>query len=125
MILVTGCLGFIGSNLCRELVKNKRVLGLDIFDDKKGIEAKFPFVKSENFTLVNADITDYKELSKIFRQYRITKAIHLAAKSNPRSTGSNAGEYVDVNVMGTLGLLEECRKNHVKQFVFISTSNVY
>jgi len=125
MILVTGCLGFIGSNLCAALLGEEKVIGVDIFKNKKEIEERFPFVKNENFTLKNASILDEKEMEKIFSENDISKVVHLAAKSNPRSTGTAVQDYITVNVNGTINVLEQCSKHGIKQLIFISTSNVY
>ncbi|MEM0360838.1 MAG: NAD-dependent epimerase/dehydratase family protein [Candidatus Diapherotrites archaeon] len=125
MILVTGCFGFLVSNLCNNLVKREKIVGLDLFDGKRNLEKEFTFVKSENFILARADISNTHDLRRVFKKYKFEKVVHLAAKSEPRSQKSKANSYVITNVIGTLNLLEECRKNRVKKVVFASTSNIY
>lgn len=129
-ILVTGGAGFIGSNLCLYLTKqNFNVLCLDNFDDFYSEEIKLNNIKSllneKSFTLIRGDIRDGKLLKTIFEKNKIETVIHLAAKAGVRNSISNPTEYFDINVNGTLTLLEAMNSNGVKNLVFASSSSVY
>ncbi len=130
-ILVTGGAGFIGSHVSERLLKDgHRVVCLDNFssfydprlkeDNIKGI------IRHPDFVLVRGDILDTGTLRSVFSQYPIAKIVHLAALPGVRTSfGASSGNYVDVNLRGTLHLLEEAKENGVKQFVFASSSSVY
>ncbi len=130
IILVTGGAGFIGSNLCHFLI-NKRfqVVCLDNFDDFYLEEIKQnninDLLNSSLFSFVKGDIRDSKCLDNIFSNYQIDFVIHLAAKAGVRHSISNPQEYFDVNVNGSICLLEKMRKYNVKNLVFSSSSSVY
>lgn len=129
-ILVTGGAGFIGSNLCHYLTKqNFNVLCLDNFDDFYSKEIKLNNIKSllneKSFELITGDIRDSKLLKTIFENNKIETVIHLAAKAGVRNSILNPSEYFDVNVNGTLSLLEAMSSNGVKNLVFASSSSVY
>lgn len=129
-ILITGGAGFIGSNLCHYLTKqNFIVLCLDNFDDFYSEEIKLNNIKSllneKSFTLIRGDIRDSKLLKTIFENNKIETVIHLAAKAGVRNSILNPSEYFDINVNGTLTLLEAMRCNGVKNLVFASSSSVY
>lgn len=129
-ILVTGGAGFIGSNLCHYLTKqNFNVLCFDNFDDFYSEEIKLNNIKSllneKSFTLIRGDIRDGKLLKTIFENNKIETVIHLAAKAGVRNSISNPTEYFDINVNGTLTLLEAMNSNEVKNLVFASSSSVY
>lgn len=129
-ILVTGGAGFIGSNLCHFLVeKNFKVLCIDNFDDFYSEEIKLSNIKSllnkKSFELIRGDIRDSKLLKTIFANNKIETVIHLAAKAGVRNSIINPSEYFDVNVNGTLALLEVMKSNGVKNLVFASSSSVY
>ncbi|WEA01629.1 NAD-dependent epimerase/dehydratase family protein [Mucilaginibacter sp. SJ] len=124
-ILVTGGAGFIGSNLISILQKNGyHAICFDNFDEFK--EQKqlniSPFLDSENFTLIEGDICNMDHLKSI---PDIDVIVHLAAKTNVRSSINNARRFYEVNVSGTKNLLEFARLRRVKQFVFASSSSVY
>jgi len=129
-ILVTGGAGFIGSNLVEHLLnEGQRVICLDNFDPyydvaikKKNIEIA---AKSPKFTFLNADILDSKALTSCFEKHQIDIVIHLAAKAGVRPSLSDPKGYYDVNVSGTLNLLETMKKFGVKKMVFASSSSVY
>lgn len=130
VILLTGCAGFIGSHvLDRLLSMNEEVIGVDNFDSFynplikcKNIEHN---LKNKNFALYNADIRHIKEMNAIFQDNDITTIIHLAARAGVRPSINDPLLYEDVNIRGTLNLLELSRKYNVENFVLASTSSVY
>lgn len=129
-ILVTGGAGFIGSNLCHFLTKqNFNILCLDNFDNFYSEEIKLNNIKSllnkKSFTLIRGDIRDGKLLKTIFENNKIETVIHLAAKAGVRNSILNPSEYFDINVNGTLTLLEAMSSKGVKNLVFASSSSVY
>lgn len=129
-ILVTGGAGFIGSNLCHYFTKqNFNVLCLDNFDDFYSEEIKLNNIKSllneKSFELIRGDIRDSKLLKTIFKNNKIETVIHLAAKAGVRNSILNPSEYFDINVYGTVTLLEAMKSNGVKNLVFASSSSVY
>lgn len=137
-ILVTGGAGFIGSHLCEALLQaGHTVINVDSLNDfydpeiKKGnISEIFNTIKrkgiaQERFELVEGDIRDYFLLESIFLNRKIELIVHLAAYAGVRPSIDNPLLYADVNVNGTLNLLEMCRKYSVSKFIFASSSSVY
>jgi UDP-glucuronate 4-epimerase len=129
-ILVTGGAGFIGSHLCERLAKEgHNVICVDNFNDyynPKRKESNLAWLrKQKNFKLYRADIRDQKALEKVFAQNRINKIVHLAAMAGVRPSIENPYIYNDVNLAGTLNLLELAKKHKVKYFIFGSSSSVY
>jgi UDP-glucuronate 4-epimerase len=129
-ILVTGGAGFIGSNLIKRLLEEGyEIVCLDNFSDYYNPEIKRNnikhFLREERFDLIEADIRDRDTLKKIFEKYKFLKVIHLAAQAGVRLSLKQPNLYVDVNVNGTLNLLELSREYKVKSFIFGSSSSVY
>ncbi len=129
-ILVTGAAGFIGSNLTdRLLATGHEILGLDNFNDFYDPGLKARNLKSAeshaNFELVRGDILDAPLLESIFARFRPERVIHLAAWAGVRPSIERPALYQKVNVEGTTNLLERCRLDGVKHFVFASSSSVY
>jgi UDP-glucuronate 4-epimerase len=129
-ILITGGAGFIGSNLCQFLIdKAISIFCLDNFDDFYSEEIKQNNIndlrKNPLFEFVTGDIRDSVLLDNIFSKRKIDFVIHLAAKAGVRSSISNPQEYFDVNVTGSICLLEAMRKYNVKNLIFSSSSSVY
>ncbi|MEM0360266.1 MAG: GDP-mannose 4,6-dehydratase [Candidatus Diapherotrites archaeon] len=130
MILVTGCAGFIGSHLTeRLLAEGQTVVGVDDFNnyyDPKIKRKNISFAqKNSNFLLFKADIRNKKALQKIFEKNKIDKIVHLAARAGVRPSLEQPGLYLEVNVLGTLNLLELAKEYCIEQFVFASSSSVY
>lgn len=129
-ILVTGAAGFIGSHTCERLVaRGDMVVGLDNFNDYYDPRLKRTNVAEltghSNFDLVVGDIRDESLVERLFSQYRFDSVIHLAGMAGVRASVDAPRLYLDVNLGGTLNLLEASRKQGRPNFVFASTSSAY
>ncbi len=128
--LITGGCGFIGSHLIDQLIKqNQPIICIDNFDNFYSKENKLLNIKhaesSDLFTLIECDIRNISLLNTIFETYNITSVVHLAAKAGVRPSIESPSEYFDVNVNGTVNILETMQKFDVKKLVFSSSSSVY
>lgn len=128
--LITGGAGFIGSNLTDKLLsEGHSVICHDNFDDFYSPSIKRENIsqalKNKDFSLVSGDIRDKTLLGKIFSDNKVDMVIHLAARAGVRPSIQNPSLYYDVNVNGTLCLLEEMRKAGISQMIFASSSSVY
>lgn len=121
-ILVTGGAGFIGSHLVERL---KDVIVIDDFNDYYSPEIKRRNISSvlDKIKLYQRDIRE--NLDDIFQENKISIVIHLAARAGIRASLQDPMLYNSVNVLGTLNLLECCKKYGVKKFIFGSSSSVY
>ncbi len=114
-ILVTGGSGFIGSHLVNALVdKNHRVSVIDL---KKGENKKVKYFVG--------DLLDKKFLEEVFKKEKFKAVFHLAAKTSVSESVKNPYDNFETNVVGSLNILEECRKNKIKYVLFASSSTVY
>jgi UDP-glucuronate 4-epimerase len=131
-ILVTGGAGFIGSHLCERLLSNGvKVICLDNFDafydpnikikNTEAITNKFP----DLFELVTGDIRNPEQLKEVFQKNRIDFVVHLAARAGVRPSIAEPLPYQDVNIRGTMVLLEACKEYRIQDFIFASSSSVY
>jgi UDP-glucuronate 4-epimerase len=129
-ILVTGAAGFIGSHVCECFIGlGHSVVGLDNFDtfySKKIKQSNLEgILKSDRFRFYDADIRNCEILNQIFTSSNIDTVIHLAAKAGVRPSIDSVTDYYEVNVNGTVNLLEAMRLNKVKRLIFASSSSVY
>jgi UDP-glucuronate 4-epimerase len=127
--LVTGSAGFIGSHLCERLLSDGHiVLGVDNFDDFYDPKIKRQNISqcltNKNFELIEADIRDQAAMEKAVSE-GIEVIIHLAARAGIRPSIAQPLLYADVNVNGTVVLLEAAKKCKVDKFIFGSSSSVY
>lgn len=121
--LITGGAGFIGSNLCEALLKRGHfVRCLD--DLSTGKEENIqPFLENSNFEFIKGDIRDLETCMNACKN--IDYVSHQAAwGSVPRSIEMPL-VYEEINIKGTLNMLEAARQNNVKKFVYASSSSVY
>lgn len=120
-ILVTGGAGFIGAHLCEALIaKNYDVTVLD--DLSAGSQNK-KLLGDAGVNLIEADIREIDVVKKAVKDIDIV--LHLAAMNRAARSIANPIEANDVNVNGTLYLLEAARHAQVDGFVFASSSSVY
>ena len=107
--------GFIGSYLVERLIKeDHKVVVMDNLSTSKK-ENLNPEVK-----FYKADICDTK-ISQIFKEEKPEVVFHLAAQIDVRKSVENPIENARINILGTLNLLENCKKYKVKSFIFVST----
>ncbi len=129
-ILVTGGAGFIGSHLCARLLDlGHSVTALDNFNTYYN-----PAVKRDNvsgllvhprFHLVEGDILDQSLLQQLFQENGFADVVHLAARAGVRPSIQEPQLYDQVNITGTINLLELARTHQIKKFIFASSSSVY
>lgn len=128
--LVTGGAGFIGSHTVDALLRRgERVICVDNFTPYYDPERKrrnLAWAATQpGFVLVEADIRDGEALAAVFEHYRPRGVVHLAALPGPRPSIANPALYEQVNVGGTVQVLELARRYEVERFVLASTSSVY
>lgn len=129
-LIVTGAAGFIGSSLSDSLLNSGYyVLGVDNFDpfyDKALKERNIAHaLKSPRYQFRDGDIRDSDFIDGCFSDFRPDVIVHLAAKAGVRPSLSDPELYLDVNVMGTLNILEMMKKNSIGKMIFASSSSVY
>lgn len=127
--LITGAAGFIGSHLCERLLADGwNVVGIDNFDDFYDPQIKqrniSECLKNKNFHLIEADIRDYKAIDEVISG-DVQIIVHLAAKAGVRPSIAQPLLYADVNINGTMVLLELAKKYGIDKFIFGSSSSVY
>ena len=126
--LVTGAAGFIGSHLCRRLLKKGfSVIGIDSFTDfyPKWIKNKniLPLMRDNKFEFIAEDINSIG-LTKLLN--RSDYVFHLAAQAGVRTSwGHNFSVYTKNNIDATQKLLEAVKDTKIKKFIYASSSSVY
>ena len=129
-ICITGGAGFIGSHVTERLLSEGHTITvIDNFNNfydpaikRKNIE---PFLAHSNFTLCETDIRNATEIESLFANQKFDELIHLAAMAGVRPSIEDPVLYHDINLIGTMNLLEACRKNNIKKLIFASSSSVY
>ena len=129
-VLITGAAGFIGSSLADDLLaKGFSIMGIDNFDSFYTRDIKETNIsnalKHNLYSFQEGDIRDMKFLDSCFSGFRPDIIIHLAAKAGVRPSIKDPASYYDVNVNGTLNLLEAMRRNKIGRMLFASSSSVY
>jgi len=129
-VLVTGGAGFIGSHLVERLLADgHEVVVLDAFNDYYDPDRKrenvAPRLGEEGYTLVEGDIRDRELVDRLFEEQRFEGVVHLAAMPGVRASVQNPALYFDINLNGTIVLLEAARRTKDLRFVFGSSSSVY
>lgn len=144
-ILVTGAAGFIGSHVCKSLLRRgDEVIGLDDINSYYDVNLKFgrllklgiaraeitwyKFVVSDiysKFSFVRMKLEDRQAMQMLFANGQFEVVINLAAQAGVRYSIENPYTYLESNVNGFLNVLEGCRHNHIKHLVYASSSSVY
>tara|TARA_Y100001970_G_C14177347_1_gene827753 strand:+ start:275 stop:1243 length:969 start_codon:yes stop_codon:yes gene_type:complete len=130
-ILVTGCAGFIGYHLVNKLLKKKnyKIYGIDNLNNYYDVKLKknrlANLKRNQKFKFYKNDITNLKFVEKNFKENKYDIVFHLAAQAGVRYSFFRPSIYIDTNIFGFLNVIEVCRKNKIKHFIFASSSSVY
>ncbi len=129
-VFVTGAAGFIGSHVSEALLaRGDRVFGFDNFDPfyDRGIKERnlAPLSADPSFSFLEGDIRDDSALARWGEGIRPDALIHLAAKAGVRPSVADPVGYADVNINGTIRVLEWARERRVPKVLFASSSSVY
>ena len=129
-ILITGAAGFIGYHLCKSLLEDGyKVLGIDNLNDYYDTnlkQARLEQLKQfKSFLFNKVDIADRESLTKSFQSFNPQKIVNLAAQPGVRYSIENPYDYMDSNLVGFLNIIELCRNNKVKNFIYASSSSIY
>jgi len=143
-ILVTGAAGFIGANLVLELLKNcspVNIIGIDNLNDYYGVNIKNYRLDEIQKTaeqhpesiwsFLKGSIADKVCVDAVFRDYRPSIVVNLAAQAGVRYSITNPDVYIESNLIGFYNILEACRHSYcdgnrgVEHLVYASSSSVY
>tara|TARA_B100000575_G_C23111350_1_gene641999 strand:- start:383 stop:1369 length:987 start_codon:yes stop_codon:yes gene_type:complete len=126
-ILVTGCFGFVAQHLINKLlINNNRIVGiynrkyqLEIYDNKK-------YIKNKKYIILKGDIRNKYFINKLLKSKNFDFCFHLAAISQVLDSNKDPIETFDVNLFGTINILDSIRKNNLKtKTIFSSSDKVY
>ncbi|EQA54961.1 NAD-dependent epimerase [Leptospira kmetyi] len=144
-LLVTGAAGFIGYHTVRKMIQaGHEVVGLDNLNDYYdvnlklarlnelgidiqvvGVEKEIKSRKNKNFRFIKADLSDQQKMETLFKNENFERVCHLGAQAGVRYSLTNPHAYVNSNIIGTLNILESCRKSEVGHLVYASSSSIY
>jgi dTDP-glucose 4,6-dehydratase len=124
-ILITGGLGFIGSNFYNTFKKKYPDYNLVILDSGTYAADENNIEDFRSSRIIKFSITERERLFKLFENYKFDSVIHFAAESHVDNSILNPMEFVQTNIIGTLNLLDASIKYGIKLFYHISTDEVF
>jgi len=127
-VLVTGGMGFIGSNFVRHMLKvhsDMEIVNLDKLTYAGNLENLGDFLDNPNHKFIKGDICNRRLLEEILDKYKIEAIINFAAESHVDRSLLAPEDFLETNVKGTLTLLKAALNKNVERFVQISTDEVY
>lgn len=136
-VLITGCAGFIGSNLVMKILDafdQVSIIGLDNMNDYYDVSLKkYRLSQIEqaqaksncSFKFVKGDLADKSIIDKLFSGYKPDIVVNLAAQAGVRYSIENPDAYINSNIIGFYNILEACRHYPVEHLVYASSSSVY
>lgn len=143
-ILITGSAGFIGYHLSLKLLeRGDTVVGLDCINDYYDVNIKYARLANKgikkddieynsivssteyDYHFIKLNLEDNENVLKLFKEQQFDVVCNLAAQAGVRYSLINPYAYIQSNIVGYLNLLEGCRANEVKHFVYASSSSVY
>ena len=126
-VLVTGGLGFIGSNFIDHVIENHNEITAILNIDRCDYCARIHNVSQSSdsrYSYVQTDITNMSHMKRLFREFAPDVVVHFAAQSHVDTSFENAEQYIKDNIIGTYTVLE-CVKESKCRLVHISTDEVY
>ena len=129
-ILVTGAAGFIGANVCRNLLEiGCNVIGVDNLNAYYDVGLKRHRLTMLNryprFQLRQINLAEEAHVRDLFEECEFKLVIHLAAQAGVRYSLENPSAYIESNILGFQNILEGCRAKRPEHLVFASSSSVY
>lgn len=139
-ILITGGVGFIGSNFIDYFLKKyplTKIVNIDKLTYAGELSNLADVEKHKNYNFVEGDICDRALIEKLFTKYNFQGVIHFAAESHVDNSIKSPNEFINTNVLGTFNLLDVAKNHwmsspykvkeyHLKsRFLHISTDEVY
>lgn len=128
--LVTGCAGFIGYHVSRELLsRGHRVVGIDNLNEYYDVNLKLARLRElsplPGFNFVQGDLVDEALLPRVWAEFQPSHVIHVAAQAGVRYSLENPRSYIQSNIVGFFNVLEACRAQPVTHLLYASSSSVY
>jgi UDP-glucuronate 4-epimerase len=129
-ILITGAVGFIGSNLVNSLIKSDfTIIGIDNHNHFYDLGLKKLRLENlcehKNYLHHKVDIASYNELNDIFIKYKPKIVVNLAALAGVRYSVESPLSYIESNINGFANIIECARLHKVEHFIYASSSSVY
>ncbi len=129
-ILITGSAGFIGFHISRLfLQKGHHVYGIDSLNryyDVKLKQARNKILLNFNkYRFKKININSSKKVSSLFKKNKFDLVIHLAAQAGVRYSLKNPSKYIDCNIKGFFNIIDNIKKNNIKNFIYASSSSIY
>ena len=129
-ILITGSSGFIGFHLSKKLLdKGHRVYGYDSMNNYYDVrlkKARYNILKKyKNFSFTKNKLENKNSLEKVFKKFKPSIVIHLAAQAGVRYSIEKPRVYLDSNITGSYNIIEVSKKFNVKHLIMASSSSVY
>ena len=129
-VLVTGGLGFIGSNLIKLLIAKKYfVINLDKISYASNFYNVKEFSNSKKYKFIKADLNNKSKIINIFKKYKPDVIFNLAAETHVDRSIDSPFDFIKSNIFGVFNLLESFRKyyllNKSSKLIHISTDEVY
>jgi dTDP-glucose 4,6-dehydratase len=128
LIVVTGGLGFIGSNFIRYVLSEEpsiSVINIDAQTYAGSLDNLADIEQKKNYTYFKGLIQDYHFIEEIFRKHKIDAIINFAAETHVDRSIASAQPFIETNIVGTHVLLELATKYKIKKYIQISTDEVY
>jgi UDP-glucose 4-epimerase len=126
-VLLTGGAGYIASHTAAVLAgRGHEVVLLDNFANaERDVPARLQRLTGKHFPLIEADIRDTQTVTAALKEYKIDAVIHFAALKAVGESEADPLLYYDMNIIGTIRLLQAMQASNVKRIVFSSSATVY
>ncbi|WII38864.1 dTDP-glucose 4,6-dehydratase [Paenibacillus thiaminolyticus] len=127
-LLVTGGMGFIGSNFILYMLSRRpemHITNLDALTYAGNPDNLQHIADSEAYRFIRADITDAAAVEQVMAEGAFDAIVHFAAESHVDRSIADPESFVRTNVLGTFRLLESARRHSIPRFIHVSTDEVY